>query len=1255
MRTFKIGMRTVSVSQFGFRGRLSGIVHLALVCLSVQRADGQALFSNPSVSAGVDAPGLHHAVAVGDFDRDGREDLYVGTKFAPNKLFRNRGNMQFEEVAVPAGVDDSGTTNAVLWGDFNNDGWLDLVTGNYLQANRLYLNRGNGTFEDATVEWNAGNEGPCRSLHAADYDQDGWLDLYVVNINSHNAMLRNLEGQGFQNVTFATGTVDTGIGMGALFFDSDNDGDVDLYLTHDGNQTNKFYRNNGNGTFTQTAASVGLDYQGNCMGVDAADINHDGWMDLYITDLYPSELFLNNGDGTYTPIADAAGVDDSGMTWGCIFFDYDHDAETDLYIVNDFAFAPTPNRLYRGLGDSTFAWVSQGDPILEHNHSDYGLASGDLDGDGDLDLAIATTGSSTQPGFQILENLNQGGHFIGFQLEGTVSNRSAVGARVEVHFDGAVRYDEIHCGQGYSGASSLNLHVGLGMAETADSVVIRWPNGGTSVHGPFLADSIYSILEPFGEPWFYAGCTDRDACNFHVAAVEDDGSCYFPQAGLACSGEPLEGFPTLATHSIARIWNEATLLGIRHDWARPTVHARNLWHVSALMYDAWAAWAAPSSIAPQPWLLGDTVGTYACPFDGLGVSLDTVDVLAARQMTISFGAYRLLQHRFANAPRAQRIAVHIDSQMEFLGYDTAWHSTDFSIGTWQERAAALGNYLAEHYIAFGLQDGSLEEIDYQNTYYNPMNWNLVMDEPGNPNMFFPNRWQPLQLAEFIDQSGNEGGNISPDFLSPEWGNVQPFALTPADTSRFERLGSWYTVYHDPGPPPQVDWNETIGLESDYKWGHTLVSRWAAHLDPADSVMWDVGPGAFGWSGAIPQDIAAARAYYDTSGMPSFDGLTPGHPYNPATGAPYEPQLVLRGDFTRVLAEFWADGPDSETPPGHWFTLLNYVNDQPGLARRWRGVGETMDMLEWDVIAYLAMGGAMHDAAIAAWSCKGWYDYVRPVSALRWMADRGQCSDPELPNFHGAGLPLIPGSIELITEDDPAALRGESNEHLNEIKIRCWRGPDFIEVPALNKAGVGWIRAREWWPYQRPSFVTPPFAGFVSGHSTFSRAAAEVLTAMTGDPYFPGGMGVFPIEAHEFLVFEDGPSMDFELQWATYRDASDQSALSRIWGGIHPPQDDYPGRMMGQVIGIDALLLAEQYAFPLLGLPCFGQGDCLCPGDFNSDGLRNLPDLLVLLVHFGEDVSFSGTGASPLIDLDENGVISTGDLLGLLTVWGQPCP
>jgi len=273
-----------------------------------------------------------------------------------------------------------------------------------------------------------------------------------------------------------------------------------------------------------------------------------------------------------------------------------------------------------------------------------------------------------------------------------------------------------------------------------------------------------------------------------------------------------------------------------------------------------------------------------------------------------------------------------------------------------------------------------------------------------------------------------------------------------------------------------------------------------------------------------------------------------------------------------------------------------------------------------------------------------------------MADRGQCSDPELPNFNGAGLPLIPNQIELITAEDPVALRGSEGEFIDELKIRSWRGPEFIEVPALNQAGVGWIRAREWWPYQRPTFVTPPFAGYVSGHSTFSRAAAEVLTAITGDPFFPGGMGAFSVEAHEFLVFEDGPSESFELQWATYHDAADQSGLSRIWGGIHPPQDDFPGRIIGQLVGMDAMLLAEQYAFPLLGTYCPETDGypCLCAGDFNSDGMRNLPDLLLLLVHFGETISITGAGASPVMDLDGSGDINTGDLLGMLTVWGQPC-
>ena len=223
-----------------------------------------------------------------------------------------------------------------------------------------------------------------------------------------------------------------------------------------------------------------------------------------------------------------------------------------------------------------------------------------------------------------------------------------------------------------------------------------------------------------------------------------------------------------------------------------------------------------------------------------------------------------------------------------------------------------------------------------------------------------------------------------------------------------------------------------------------------------------------------------------------------------------------------------------------------------------------------------MGGAVHDAAVAAWGIKGWYDYVRPISAIRAMAERGQSTDPNLPRYHPGGIPLVDGYIELVDEGD--VLAGEQGQNINKLKLYAWRGPAYIENLDTDVAGVGWILAGAYWPYQRPSFVTPPFAGYISGHSTFSRAAAEVMTHLTGDAFFPGGMGEFHTRQNEFLVFEDGPSVDVILQWATYRDASDQTSLSRIWGGIHPPADDIPGRIIGEKIGIAAFHLAESYFF-----------------------------------------------------------------------------
>ena len=300
----------------------------------------------------------------------------------------------------------------------------------------------------------------------------------------------------------------------------------------------------------------------------------------------------------------------------------------------------------------------------------------------------------------------------------------------------------------------------------------------------------------------------------------------------------------------------------------------------------------------------------------------------------------------------------------------------------------------------------------------------------------------------------------------------------------------------------------------------------------------------------------------------------GHPLNPHTGQPYEEQWVPRADYARVVAEFWADGPSTETPPGHWFSILNYVSDHPLFEKRFRGEGSILDDLEWDVKAYFALGGAMHDAAVTAWGIKCWYDYVRPISAIRWLAKQGQCSDPDLSSYDPAGMMLIDGYIELVQAGDPLA--GEDGKHIGKIKLKAWRGPAYVADPATDLAGVGWILAENWWPYQRSNFVTPPFAGYVSGHSTFSSAAAEILTLLTGDPFFPGGLGEFRAERNSFLVFEEGPSVDVVLQWATYRDASDQSSLSRMWGGIHPPADDIPARLIGTRIGEDAFALAEGY-------------------------------------------------------------------------------
>jgi len=610
-----------------------------------------------------------------------------------------------------------------------------------------------------------------------------------------------------------------------------------------------------------------------------------------------------------------------------------------------------------------------------------------------------------------------------------------------------------------------------------------------------------------------------------------------------------------AQQSVARKWNEVLLEAIRNDLARPTVHARNLFHVSAAMYDAWAVYDPDAN----PYFLGNIVGGFFIPFNDIP---EGSDKKTSQEEAMSYAACRIIRHRFIASPGWVETFNLADDLMNELGYDPLYNSTEYINGG----PAELGNYIASKIIEFGLQDGSNERGGYQNLYYTPVNNPMILAEPGSQDLIDPNRWQPLTFLTFIDQSGNEIPGGTPEFLSPEWGRVVPFSLKESDKKKYIKEGDEYWVYHDPGPPCLTNENGMDTFE-DYEWGFSLVSFWSSHMDAADGVIWDISPASIGNIDIndFPTAINELRSFYDKK---NGGDISKGYSVNLKTGNSYEPQLVPRGDYTRVLAEFWADGPDSETPPGHWFTILNYVNDHPQLLKKFRGEGPVLDNLEWDVKSYFILGGAMHDAAISAWSIKGYYDYIRPISAIRHMAELGQSSDNNLPNYHPAGIKLEPGFVETVDEEDP--LVGENQENVGKIKVFAWRGHDFIQDAASDVAGVGWILAENWWPYQRPSFVTPPFAGYVSGHSTFSRAAARILTLLTGDEYFPGGMGEFMAAKNSFLRFEKGPSEDVILQWATYYDASDQCSLSRIWGGIHPPVDDINGRIIGDRIGENAL-------------------------------------------------------------------------------------
>ena len=335
---------------------------------------------------------------------------------------------------------------------------------------------------------------------------------------------------------------------------------------------------------------------------------------------------------------------------------------------------------------------------------------------------------------------------------------------------------------------------------------------------------------------------------------------------------------TNAQHSVARDWNEELLNAIRIDFARPTIHARNLFHSSIVKYDAWAIFDNQAETV----FLGKTFNGYTCTFNGINTPVNIDD---ARHEIISYAMYRLLNHRFASSPGSATSLPAFSLLFSTYGYDENITSIDYSTGSY----AALGNYLASEIIAFGLQDGSNEQNDYGNQFYTPVNDPLILDiyEDTN-NLIDPNRWQPLAFDLFIDQSGNIIPQSIPEFLNPEWGEVKPFCLVPADLEILNNGFDSY-VYKNPGPPVYIQNSNESGIDDPYKWHFALVASWSAHLDPADPTLIDISPGAIGNVDILnyPETFTEYKAFYNfTNGGDSGTG----HALNPYTNAPYTEQM-----------------------------------------------------------------------------------------------------------------------------------------------------------------------------------------------------------------------------------------------------------------------------------------------------------------------------------------------------------------------------
>ena len=418
-----------------------------------------------------------------DYDNDGFEDLFIPEYESnkPNALYRNNGDRTFTKITEGELVNSLGGTVSSTWGDYDNDGDLDVFLANNLQAvNHLYENNGDGTFTKIVAGDIANYGGYCHGAAWGDYDNDGFLDLFVADFmpTRFNLLYHNNGDGTFDKVTTGIVVTEANNSVGGSWADIDNDGDLDLFVVNTNGQNNALYINEGNGVFSKETSGHIVNDSANSVGSSWGDYDNDGDLDVFVANASKQNNFLytNNGDGTFQLVTSGAVVNDGGHSHGSVWSDLDNDGDLDLIVTND---QDGENFFYANNGDGSFTKLDN--PMTRDLANSFGVALGDYDNDGDLDLFIANHSNQAN---QFYENSRgQCSTWACVRLEGTRSNKGAVGTKVRVkatikgYSIWQMREVATQTGGGAGGQGSMRALFGLGDATGIDSLQIEWPSG----------------------------------------------------------------------------------------------------------------------------------------------------------------------------------------------------------------------------------------------------------------------------------------------------------------------------------------------------------------------------------------------------------------------------------------------------------------------------------------------------------------------------------------------------------------------------------------------------------------------------------------------------------------------------------------------------------------------------------------------------------------------------------------------------------